>query len=353
MVNTCSVILINWNGWKDTIECLETIMKQDYPNFNVIIVDNNSQDDSVKKIKSWASRNPVIVRTSFPALVYPLYENQVRLLEISEDGLSNDSLIDLSDINKAIFVIENTVNVGFAKANNIAIRFAITQLKSQYLFLLNNDTVIEKNCLSNLIKTALDNPDYLVLQSMIYYYHNPSKIWHVGGRILPWMQTKYYRRISKNEIKKVTFVSGCALLLSEDLISTIGFLSEKFFHGEEDFEFSMRLKIHNIRAAVVESSKVYHKIGVSVTKQWHENAAARLLNFALNRIIDIKNFYPRFQWKIWSYFVIIYFYQLMIFRYKLPVVHSLKLARAILRWSDILDEVKSENIRYIMNDLYE
>lgn len=347
MQKHCSIILVNWNGWEDTIECLETVLKQNYGNYDVVLVDNGSDDQSVERIKEWANLETLQIETKFPQLVYPIVDRPVNIEIIKEFNLFKS---DRNNNKPAVYIIRNSENLGFAKANNIAIFFAINFLESDYLFLLNNDTVIEKDCLSKLIEMIEIFSEYSAMQSAIYYYKYPEKIWHVGGRILPWMQTKYYRKIKHNEVKQVYFISGCALFLTRALINSIGALSEKFFHGEEDFEFSMRLKKNNLKAAVVQSSKVYHKIETSLSKRW-EKDTGRLLNFALNRLINIRSFFPEYKWKIWAFFTIIYFYQLMVFKYNLPIKYSFNLAKGIYHWSNILDEVRSNDVEQILRNI--
>jgi GT2 family glycosyltransferase len=302
MEKHCSIILVNWNGWQDTIECLETIFKQDYQNFSVVLVDNGSDDESVEKIESWAKSDAVYLETKHPRLVFPIAKRPIHIQTIKNIDLvkvkRNNNIINNG---LTVYLILNSENLGFAKANNIAIRFALNELASDYIFLLNNDTVIERNCLSILIANIERYQDYEVLQPSIYYYEYPEKIWNVGGIILPWAQSKYFKRLKNNKFIPSSFVTGCALFLKSNLIKEIGLFSEKFFHGEEDFEFSMRLKQKNKKAAVVVDSKVYHKIAVSASKQW-KNDEERILNFALNRLINLRDYLPNYTWKIWRIF---------------------------------------------------
>ena len=127
-------------------------------------------------------------------------------------------------------------------------------------------------------------------------------------------------------------------------------LSEKFFFGEEDFEFSLRLKRKGKKAAVFLSSKVYHKIAQSAENQW-ENNSEKILNAALNRIINIRDYFSPLKWYIWRFFTIIYYYYLMISLYKIPPIFSLKICGQIFKYSSILKSVDRNEAKLIINKI--
>ena len=84
MEKHCSIILVNWNGWEDTIECLETALKQDYGSYDVVLVDNGSDDQSIERIKEWANLETFQIETKFPQLVYPIADRPVNIEIIKE-----------------------------------------------------------------------------------------------------------------------------------------------------------------------------------------------------------------------------------------------------------------------------
>ena len=346
----CTVILVNWNGWEDTIECLESIIRQDYLNIDVIIVDNNSSDDSVERIRQWSENQGKINKSNF----LDIFKNNVighkrTFIELEKNEISGYKLKRYKD-EHFVFLLKNDINAGFSKANNLAISFAIGHLETKYIFLLNNDTVLEQNTISRLIKVKSHNPDYSAIQAAIFYYHDPQKVWNLGGKILPWAQIKYYRELENISIKQINFLSGCALFFEADLIEKVGLLTENFFHGEEDFEFSMRLKQKGIKAGVVFGAKVYHKIGVSVSKKW-DKGEQKIINFALNRMVDMRNYFSHPSWKIWKIFATFYFFYLMIAYYKIPLSKSIKIGKLIYSWSSKLKVVDQKTIQHIMDEL--
>ena len=79
-----SVIILNWNGWQDTIECLETVLKNNYQNYHIFLIDNFSEDDSITRIRQWATGDwNMGIETNFPDLIYPLVKKPVRLFELN------------------------------------------------------------------------------------------------------------------------------------------------------------------------------------------------------------------------------------------------------------------------------
>jgi len=126
--NKVAVIILNYNGWKDTIECLESLQKIDYPDYLTVVVDNASSDGSIEKIKSWAEKKIKVVE----------YEKEtaeqggIKELEEELQKYSND---------KKIVLIKNKVNLGFSGGNNVGAKYAIRK-GCDYIILLNNDTII-------------------------------------------------------------------------------------------------------------------------------------------------------------------------------------------------------------------
>jgi len=346
-----TLITLNWNSWRDTIECLESVLKINYPNFNVILVDNNSQDGSFEQIISWAEGKSLEeIESFFPHLVKPYITKPIsyKICEISNGYLNCQNCVE--GIGKIkIYILKSNKNLGFAVANNVAIKFLQEQLLGNYYFLLNNDTVVEPNVLDHLVSTMEQNPNIGVAQSTIYKYEQPDSIANAGAKIYFWGQTKYYKNINKHTIKTVDFVNGCAMFIRSKIITELGALSENFFFGEEDFEFSMRLKKKGIKKVCVGDSIVYHKVGVS-SKMYIKNKQNRkFLIFTLNRIVDMKSFYPLGIWHIWRFFTVIYFYYLAIFHLKNSCWIALKIIYEIYRYTNQLNDVKKETIEPILS----
>lgn len=347
--NVC-IIVLNWNGWQDTIECLESVSKLDYPSFQVIVVDNGSDDDSVKQINNWAAGKVENIETKFPHLVFPLTPKPLNLVNLKDLLKHPEQELTKTQKMTKWFFVQMEENVGFARGMNLAIDFALSNLQCDYFYLLNNDTVLEPNTLSGIIKAFEMDKEIAAAQSTIYYYSDPQRIANAGGRILPWGQTKYYRSIKPNEIKRITFINGCAMCLPRRTIEKYGKLTEKFFFGEEDFEFSMRAKKEKLKLASIGEGKVYHKIGIASHKKWESNAN-KILIFALNRLIDIREFYPYYIWEFWRVLAILYFGGLLVYKYKVPVKNSLQILLKIFKYSKKINYLLKDKIEEITNEI--
>ncbi len=129
-----SIIILNWNGWRDTIECLESVFQIDYPNYYVIIVDNGSENESLVKIKDFCLGK---IQNPSSLFKYSLDNKPVKVLDYTrqdaESGGGNEDLISYLPSNKRLILIKNEKNYGFSEGNNIAIRYALNALNSEVL----------------------------------------------------------------------------------------------------------------------------------------------------------------------------------------------------------------------------
>lgn len=212
-----ATILLNWNGLEDTRECLESLSKVDYPNHEVIVVDNGSGDDSV-----------AVIRRAFPDVI----------------------------------VLENAVNLGFTGGNNAGIRRAMER-GTEYVWLLNNDTAVEAGCLRALVEAGERSPESGLLSPAIHYYDQPQEIQFMGAYVRRDLQ-EIWKIERREQLEDAHFLSGLilwgtALLIKRSTIERIGLLNEKYFAYHEDEEYGMRANRAGIRSMVVPEARVYHK----------------------------------------------------------------------------------------------
>ncbi len=199
-----SILILNWNGWEDTIECLESLYQINYPNYTVIVVDNDSKDDSVNKIKEYC-KGEIKVESEFfkyypgnkPIEVYEFTEEETKGLKVDEEFLKSSS-------NEKLVLLVNSENYGFAEGNNIGIRYVLNTFNSDYILLLNNDTVVEENFLNSLVKVAENDAEIGILGPKIYYYDFQGKtdvIANLGGKIDLSKYPGYYDLIETNDFQ--------------------------------------------------------------------------------------------------------------------------------------------------------
>jgi GT2 family glycosyltransferase len=227
------VILLNWNGWRDTVECLSSLQRLNYPNYRVIVVDNGSTDDSVSRIQE-----------QFPA----------------------------------IELISTGRNLGFAGGCNVGISHSLVE-GADYVWLLNNDTTVEPDALQRLIDKATSSCRIGAVGSAIYTAHNPEELdaWG-GGRVDFWLgRSRHFTRPVRDE--QIQFITGASILLPRTVIQTCGALDDGFFMYWEDAAYCFHLRAAGWRLAVAGESKVWHKGSASVgrgsaTMDFYFNASA-------------------------------------------------------------------------------
>ncbi|MGG4405951.1 glycosyltransferase family 2 protein [Geobacillus stearothermophilus] len=210
------VILLNYNGYKDTIECIESLEKVTYPNMKIVIVDNNSTDGSEQ-----------IIKEKFPQHTF----------------------------------IQTGDNLGFAGGNNVGINYALEQ-GADYVCLLNNDTVVEKDFLDKLVETAEKDETIGIVGGTILQYEDNKKIWYAGGyfnRIGG--KAVHIKKLPKQILNEVTFITGCLQLIRRKVLLEVGLLPEEYFLYYEDLDYCMQVRNKGYRLIYDKRAVIYHKCG--------------------------------------------------------------------------------------------
>lgn len=217
------IILVNYNGEKYNEECINSILNSTYKNYEIIIVDNASTDNSVRRL---------------------------------QEKYSNE-----------IILFENKKNEGFSEANNIGIEIAKNR-GCEYILLLNNDTVISKDCIGKLINCSAQENNCIV-SPKIYYYDNKDIIWSAGAKML-WKKglasQNGINTIDKGQYNKklnVEFATGCCLLIPIEVIDSIGGLSTDYFLYYEDTDYCIRALNAGFKIIYEPEAILYHKVSAS------------------------------------------------------------------------------------------
>jgi len=338
-----AIIVLNWNGWKDTIECLESVFRIDYPNYKVIVVDNGSTDGSIEKIKAWAA-GEILVESKF--FKYDLRNKPLEIVELKKENIEfyNKKASERNGKNFIVLIL-NEENLGFAKGNNVGIRYALKD-SSDYVMLLNNDTVIfQQSFLDKMINFMEENKEIGVSVPCIYYYDQPNKIWNCGGKLLPFGWRKYFTsgkfRDSKRKYFSISFATGCALLIKRDILEKYGLLSEDFFFGEEDYEFSIRMKKNKVKMACVLSAELYHKVSSSVSKLSDKKLKLAFIHH-LNRLVHLKRYYPKILWELFRAYALLYIFFMLKLRYRITYKNAFYYIRKLAKYSSILSNVDKQ-----------
>lgn len=216
-----TIVILNYNGLSDTLSCLESVFNIDYPNFEVIVVDNKS------KIC------PLEIKKRFP---------------------------------KTILIL-NQENAGFAEGCNVGIRRALEN-KADFVLLLNNDTVVERGILKGFLEASLKKPKGGIFGGKILRYSSFATIDHLGGM---WSAKKAeFFSLGANddsnkwkEMQVVDYVCGCLFFIKKEVIEKIGFLEKKFFLLWEETDYCYRAKKAGFEVWTVPEAVIKHKISAS------------------------------------------------------------------------------------------
>lgn len=210
------IVVLNWNGWCDTLACVASLQQLDYPDFGLTVVDNGSTDDSVQRILA--------------------HRPAVRLLQTG-------------------------VNLGFGGGCNVGVRQALGN-GAQYIWLINSDATVDRNALTELVRVAQDNSALGAVGSVLFDADQTDHIqlWG-GGKINLWTGRSHHQRGPTS----LDFVSGASLLLRREALLQVGLLDEQsFFMYWEDTDLGLRLRQAGWQLGVADRSRVWHKQSASL-----------------------------------------------------------------------------------------
>ena len=306
-----AIIILNWNGWPDTLECLESIFQISYPNFKVIVVDNHSEDHSIQKIREYC-QGEIIVQSPFFQYQRNNKPIKIKLLN-KEESESNTEIVEDLDLpsNRLLTLIKNDENYGFAKGNNIAIKYALQNLNPDYVLLLNNDTVVNSDFLTKMIQSAEEDVNIGILGPIIYYYECNGRndvVANLGGIVDISRYPGYYDLIDMSNpedysgnIIECDWVSGSALMMKIG-DAPIKFLNEKLFFGCEDIDLAILLKEQGYNTIIVLNSHIWHKEGVSRKKRSSDSIKRALMDIKSN-LTFLKAHNPHYYWYLPLYLI--------------------------------------------------
>ncbi len=250
------IVILQYNKSEDTIRCLNSVKELDYPNYNVIIVDNGSQVKHIDAIRFFLKNLPP---------------------ETYNFKLS-------------------TLNLGYSGGNNIGIRYALEH-GTDYILILNPDTIVEKNLLTKLVKAGESDNKIGIIGPTI---DELGKVVY-GGKI-EWLKPELHHRTS---ISNDSYVIGACMLIKRHVIEKIGMLDERYFLYFEDADYCMRARKADYKLAVAPEAFIYHKpssttssLGAPLLLRYHYRNA-HLFNYK-NGPLWVKLALP-----FWSFFIII------------------------------------------------
>lgn len=294
-----AILVLNWNNWQDTLACLESVLQLDYPEFQVIVCDNGSTDDSLARIRQWATGRldsgevqvlPGVCMTPCPK---PVCMAELDRGEAEEGKAATEPLL----------LVNNGANLGFAGGNNVGLRYVLNSAQFDFCWVLNNDTLVAADALQKLIERACEEDAPGLCGSTLLEYHAPDRINAFGGALysrwlgLAWHLGRGRRWPSKVDRtlveKRMDYIVGASLFVSYDFLREIGLMEEDYFLYYEELDWATRAR-GRFTLAWAPGSRVYHKVGGTIGTSSHPARKSMLSDFYTlrNRISFTRRFCP-------------------------------------------------------------
>ena len=250
------ILLLNWNNAADTIACLESVVALDYERFDVVLCDNGSTDGSLDRIAAWADdrlgSHAAAGGRRTPYVTYPR--------AVAEAGGTP------ADPPVPLVMIRTGANLGFAGGNNVGLRYILASGGADFVWLLNNDTVVAPHTLRALVDKAAATRDLGAVGGTLLEYRAPDRVQDVAGGVV----SRWHGMMSRidhakpasaprAEPARIDFISGCCLLVPVPVLEQVGLLDERFFMYGEDADWGARMRRAGKTLAYAPLAEVWHK----------------------------------------------------------------------------------------------
>lgn len=267
----CYVVTLNWNSWRDTLVCLESVLRLELEDFVVVLCDNASTDGSTDRIRAWARGDlDVLDDTPVPvrSLAFPPVNKPVRLLELDRTSALKPGALEIP--NRAIVLIHTGANDGCAKGLNVGLRFCLTQPDFAWAWLLNHDTIVDPNALTHLLTLARSRPEIGIAGSTVRFAFAPGVTQALGGATFNlWSATgcpigfcwPAERQADGSWVEqRLCYVAGTSMLVTRPFLERVGLIPEHFFLYFEEIAWAMEAR-GRFRLGYAPESIVYHREG--------------------------------------------------------------------------------------------
>lgn len=303
------IVIVNWRSPWDSLECLESLLQQGRDDWTAVVVDNASGDDSLDIFKTWAEGKLCGLKSTgdlTPQLATLAYSDiRPRVNFLSSADLDRQAAKDVCEnlARKDVIFIANHVNGGFAAGNNVGLRLAPLMPDLEWVWLLNNDTVVDRDALNHLVHKSQGCIEHHIVGASVMEYYKPDHIQYNAGAIYNRFTAKvspikYYPPgvdgcIAEGKVEKViSYIAGASMFLPLRTFQKIGLMREDYFLYYEELDW-VRPQLGNIKLLYASKAKIYHKEGGATggktnsdRKGWtaeYYSARSRLLYTLLNQ----------------------------------------------------------------------
>ena len=248
---TIAIIILNWNGMEDTIACLRSIQNQQNVYLNEILIDNGSTDNSV-----------AVIRNEYPDIT----------------------------------VIETGTNLGYAGGNNVGLKYALEN-GYEYIFVLNNDTILDSYCIENLMQDLYLNPKAACAGPKQLFYDQPEIIYYAGGIISRHGETVHSKKGESNQPNNniatdTEWLNGAAVLFRAEALRSVGLFDDRFFLLFEDTDWSLRAGKAGYQLRYVPQARLWHKESATFGNWW---SPQYIYYYTRNNFLWIEKNFPLFR----------------------------------------------------------
>lgn len=299
---TVYVVLLNWNGWQDTIACLESLFSSRGVRLRAIVCDNDSSDSSMERIQDWARGVLPVDPPAHPrlaGLLQTLLEPVPYVRIDRETAQAGNCAADAP-----LVLIDNGANLGFAAGNNVGLRYALRQADMSHVWVLNNDTLVERDCLQRMLQRLQREDAPAVCGSMIHFFDRPEIIQAIGGNRFNRLtgsaagsEGRFSHERSPLDTTavegKISYISGCSLLLPREFLETVGLMNEDYFLYYEEIDWFTRAA-GRFAICIAGDARLYHREGASIGSKSLHSPASALAEFHMyrSRMIYMRKYHP-------------------------------------------------------------
>ncbi len=294
--NTAAII-INYNGWRDTLLCLQSVLQADVVPAYLMVVDNHSTDDSYEQIYRWGTgkMSPPDLPEAHPLKV--IFKDRSPLLAtfqaVTESELTFPAQLP------ALFLYRTPRNLGYAGGVNAGITRLLKRSSIQWFWILNNDVLVHPAALNALLRCSTTAPRTGIWGGKLMAFEQPERFQAVGGRYRKCLA--FPTHIGQGEIDQgqydhpiaIDYVVGAAMLVSRQFIEAVGLLNEEYFLYFEELDWAVRGRRAGWNVEYCWESRVYHREGAA-TGGRHKPRKSELSDFYLirNRLRFTRKYYP-------------------------------------------------------------
>ena len=277
MNDIVDIIILNYKNYRDTIKCVDSVLCSTYTKYRIIIIDNDSQNESADEIN--------------------LYLNTNKCLSGLFTNLKADQIETYGSVEfQKCFFIESSSNLGYGAGNNLGIKLSLKWNDSGYIWILNNDTVVDKNSLKEQLARMKVKEDALICGSKILY--SDKTVQCLGGAMFNHflMTSKYVNDefLSEDKVEEMLdYVVGASMLIKKDFFERYGLFDEQFFLYFEEMDLVKRIKNQKHVICYASKSLITHKVGGSIgtSSKLHEKSLVSEYHSFRSRIMFTKKYY--------------------------------------------------------------